>query len=96
MSAKFEAGVTMKERVGTVYTMAPEVLEEEYTEKVSNGCEVRQGMRTGMGTSTPGYIMVSRVQVRALALVLESARARVCHVLRGIPWYLGYPPDAPQ
>lgn len=34
MSAKFVAGTTMNERVGTVYTMAPEVLEESYTEKV--------------------------------------------------------------
>lgn len=33
MSARFEAGVKMKERVGTPYTMAPEVLQEQYTEK---------------------------------------------------------------
>ena len=41
MSRKFAKGAFMRERVGTVYTMAPEVLKGEYTEKAdlwSIGC----------------------------------------------------------
>ena len=34
MSARFQEGMPMKERVGTVYTMAPEVLQGEYTKQV--------------------------------------------------------------
>ncbi|CAN0379092.1 unnamed protein product, partial [Ectocarpus fasciculatus] len=41
MSARFQEGMPMKERVGTVYTMAPEVLQGEYTKQAdlwSVGC----------------------------------------------------------
>lgn len=35
VSARFHEGMKMSERVGTVYTMAPEVLQGEYTEQVT-------------------------------------------------------------
>ncbi|CAM9994879.1 unnamed protein product, partial [Hapterophycus canaliculatus] len=41
MSARFQEGMPMNERVGTVYTMAPEVLQGEYTKQAdlwSVGC----------------------------------------------------------
>jgi len=53
MSREFAAGVSMRERVGTVYTMAPEVLKGRYTEMAdlwSIGCITFQ-----LVTGTPAF-----------------------------------------